>query len=117
MKASAPTVSKRAATCARTFAAIVLPLALAACMANDATPSQVPAGAPGLVNDYPNLNLAPTPATAQLTDEERDAATAELRSLRDRQASGRRLSSSEAERLRQLARTHGDNTLGAIGAQ
>jgi non-ribosomal peptide synthetase component E (peptide arylation enzyme) len=76
------------------------------------------AGACGLhVQRRHALNLAPTPATAQLTDEERDAATAELRSLRDRQASGRRLSSSEAERLRQLARTHGDNTLGAIGAQ
>jgi hypothetical protein len=66
-------------------------------------------------DQYPNLNIRPQPAAAQFTPEESKARTAHLKALRARQPSGSAgQAGSDAERLRRLSRTHGEQALEAI---
>lgn len=69
--------------------------------------------------DYPNLNVVPTPAAAQFTEEEKTARMEDLRARRaqlagEAQRQGVRDRSAE---LRRLGRTHADDTLKEIAAQ
>jgi hypothetical protein len=88
-------------------------VALAACSTRD-DPSS------GAVNTgtYPNLNIKPTIATAQLSQAERDAAVSSLKGASAGQAasgSGAGMTANEAE-LRRLGATHSDETLKEICA-
>jgi len=66
--------------------------------------------------DYPNLNVVPRPATAQFTDEEREAEAAALRARREQLAGGG-VVADRRDDLRRLARTHGDKAIEAIEAE
>jgi len=65
-------------------------------------------------NDYPNLNIATTPAAAQITAEERQQIINELTAKRGTGAGSGTAGMSEAERLKLLARQRQDETLSAI---
>jgi len=65
-------------------------------------------------NDYPNLNIATTPAAAQITAEERQQIIDELTAKRGTGAGSGTAGMSEAERLKLLARQRQDETLSAI---
>jgi hypothetical protein len=85
------------------------------------TPAAAEAEQPSFARpgDYPNLNVVPTPAAAQFTEEEKTARVDELRSRRDRlvgQAASQGVRDRSAE-LRQLGRSHADDTLRAIEAE
>lgn len=65
---------------------------------------------------YPNLNIKPQTAAAQLTPEQAAASKAELAATRDgaRTASGADANAASTNELRNLARSHGDETLRII---
>jgi len=65
-------------------------------------------------NDYPNLNIATTPAAAQITAEERQRIIDELTAKRGTGAGSGATAMSEAERLKLLARQRQKETLSAI---
>ncbi|MCO5066147.1 MAG: hypothetical protein M9924_17275 [Rhizobiaceae bacterium] len=101
-----------AGNCGRA-AMISLLFALAACT----TPDDPASGAVN-TGTYPNLNVKPAIAAAQLSQEERDAAVDSLKGAAAGQAAsgkGPSASASEAE-LRRLGATHSDETLKEICA-
>jgi len=65
---------------------------------------------------FPNLNIAPTPETTQLTDAEKNAKVAELRAaqqaVRSNGSGGTALTSQAS--LRQIGQTHASETLQEI---
>ena len=69
---------------------------------------------------FPNLNLRPTAANAQLTPEESAALLADLRSTQgrtSRTAAAAARSVPSTDELRRIGASHGDSTLRAISAQ
>ena len=79
-------------------------------------PAQAAFSTPG---EYPNLNVKPTPAAAQFTDEELKAQTEALRATREQQAQeadGRRAADRSVE-LRKLGQSHADAALEEIESQ
>lgn len=72
--------------------------------------------APG---EYPNLNVSPQPAAAQLTEAEREAGTADLRARREQLAADTAATGVQdrAEELRRLAQSHADDALKEIEGQ
>ena len=90
----------------------------------DAVPAaalEAPAGeavfsAPG---DYPNLNVNPAPAAAQLTDEERRQEAASLRERRAQQADDARANAvhDSSKELRRLGSSHARDVLKEIEGQ
>lgn len=70
--------------------------------------------APG---EYPNLNVIPTPAGPQLTEQESRSTADELRARRAAQAAGdgaAATTTTSADELRRLATSHAQETLRAI---
>ena len=66
---------------------------------------------------FPNLNVKPDAAGDQLTDNDKEAQLAELRAAKARQSTQSGGGSpAEIRRLRELARTHADETLKEIEA-
>lgn len=116
----------RSAPAAARLGAVALALALAGCTTaaiEDVAPAAAadpwPERAFATPGDYPNLNVVPTPAAAQFTEEEKAERMGELRSRRDSlnsQAAGRGVRDRTAE-LRRLGRSHADETLKAIEDQ
>jgi hypothetical protein len=82
--------------------------ATAAATPQAAAPARQPDG-------YPNLNIVPKPANAQITDAEKAALIDELSAKRP-QAGGTAANAAEAERLRLLARQQIEQTLNQIEA-
>lgn len=130
------TARYRARLFARAFASLcAMPLALlpAACTTaaiEDVAPmaGESAAGAPAAgtgqqsfarPGDYPNLNVVPTPAATQFTEEEKAERIETLRARRDNlvgQSSARGVRDRSAE-LRRLGRNHADDALRAIEAE
>ncbi|MGC4023975.1 MAG: hypothetical protein QM744_01640 [Mesorhizobium sp.] len=95
-------------------AAVIAAMFLAAACT---TPDDPSSGATN-TGTYPNLNVKPATATAQLTQEERDAAVASLKGASAGQTAagkGAGTTASEAQ-LRQLGATHSDEALKEICA-
>ena len=63
---------------------------------------------------YPNLNIVPAGETAQISEEERAAKTAELNAARQEAQSAAGKQDNEAEKLRRLARKHAQEALDQI---
>ncbi len=107
-----------------TFLGLLLLLPAAGCgtaTIDDAVPAAAferPAVQPSATPDaFPNLNVAPVTAAAQITDEERDATAAELRARRDR-LTGRTSPAPTTRRdLQSIGERHGQNTLNEIEQQ
>lgn len=78
--------------------------------------SPPPAASFSRPGDYPNLNVVPKPAAAQITAEEKTTDTTLLRSIRAQQraqgAGGK--SGSTAEELRRIGRSHASDALRQI---
>jgi len=74
---------------------------------------------PSTPGTYPNLNIAPTPAAAQITPEEKEAETAELRARREQLAGELRQRdvSDNTSELNRLAQSHADAALKEIQGQ
>ncbi|MDZ5698320.1 hypothetical protein [Chelativorans sp. M5D2P16] len=92
---------------------------------DDAVPSAAPLAAAGAPqrptspDGYPNINVPAAAASPQLSESDRQRLTGELEGLRQRQATPLVSSAqalSEEERLRLLARSHGDRALSEIDA-
>ncbi len=70
-----------------------------------------------LTGDYPNINIEPHGATAQLTDTQRDELVLQMQALAEARAQGN-VSTAEYERklaqLRLLAATHSQNAIDSI---
>lgn len=70
-----------------------------------------------LTGDYPNINIEPRRATAQLTDAQRDELVLQMQALAEARAQGN-VSAAEYERklaqLRLLAETHSQSTIDSI---
>jgi hypothetical protein len=70
-----------------------------------------------LTGDYPNINIEPRRATAQLTDAQRDELVLQMQALAEARAQGN-VSAAEYERklaqLRLLAETHSQNAIDSI---
>lgn len=64
--------------------------------------------------DYPNLNIVPRPAAAQLTESEVEAKAAELRARRERLSGGGGSAADSSAELRRLAAGHADDALRQI---
>lgn len=82
-------------------------------------PQERPAPTPGFSRqgEYPNLNVVPAPATAQLTGEEVASKTAELRARRDRLTGGAGNSSAGPSSLSGFGGAHTDEVLRQIEGQ
>lgn len=107
MKAYVPAYQFSAA---RTLGLAAL-LALAGCgtaTIDDAVPR------PGVRNEYPNLNVAPQPATQQISNEERDEATGLLRARRASSQAASVGPAPNGAELRRLGQRHGEDVLRAI---
>lgn len=90
---------------------------MSASTAAPAAHSDFPAGAVDTAT-YPNLNVVPVAATAQLTEQERAAKTAELQAARARaSAQGPGVTPGHGRPLRRLARTHSGEVLLQIEGQ
>ena len=103
-------------------AALAAALSLAAC--SNTTMEDVPvaegrSGGPTNTGTFPNLNIPPQAATAQFTDEERDAKLAQLRSKQQAQSPGAAPAESpEARRKRlQVSQDEQADTLKVIEGQ
>jgi hypothetical protein len=86
----------------------------------DATAPRPGSEAPRVSGAYPNLNIRPGAAAAQLTPEESKAMLADLRSTQTRLAgSNARAARSvpSADELRRIGAAHGDSTLKEIASQ
>ncbi|QKV17794.1 hypothetical protein [Oricola thermophila] len=85
----------------------------------DAPQAMIPLGTgqPALTGRYPNINVEPGGAVAQMTDAERDALLLEMQALADAQAKGG-VSRADYERrlaeLRHLAATHSQAAIDTI---
>ncbi len=112
---------------ARGFSATCLALASAALIVGcasatieDAVPqsaSSLPAAGPVDTGTYPNLNIEPVAAAAQLTPAQRTAKEAELTAARARLAGrGGSAPSSDTQPLKRLAQSHGEEVLTEIEA-
>ncbi len=114
--------------------ALAAPVFLAACgtaTIEDAVPVSAtaqPAAATGASlaavtfsrpGDYPNLNVIPQPAAAQITEAKREADTTMLRAIREQQqADGRgRGAAGTAGELRRIGRSHATDALKEIQGQ
>ena len=99
-------------------AALAAVLLAAACTTSSVEQvAQAPgrSGQPVDTGTFPNLNIPPQAATAQFTEEERQAKLAQLRGLQQRQNSGVTAESAEARRKRlQLAVDEQEDTLKVI---
>jgi len=75
-------------------------------------------GQAALTGDYPNINVEPRGAVAQLTDAQRDELVAQMQALSRARAQGS-VSNAEYERklaeLNRLAATHSQETIDTIG--
>lgn len=79
-------------------------------------PSTAPAASFSRPGDFPNLNVIPKPAAAQITTEEKETDTTLLRSIRAQQraqgAAGK--AGSTAAELRRIGRSHASDALKQI---
>lgn len=92
-----------------------LALAAAGCAAPAGTGTTASTASTG-AGVYPNLNVPLTPATAQLTAEERAATADALRARREGLAPAGAPATSAAQ-LRQIGSTHSQDALRRIGAE
>jgi hypothetical protein len=105
-------------------AALVAVAALFAAACSSTTVEEVPAatgrsGSPTDTGTFPNLNIPPQAATAQFTEEEKQAKLAQLRAVQQKQNPGAPpVESPEAKRKRlQLLQDEQDETLKVIEGQ
>ena len=114
----APAQRLQASAAAALVALFVSGCSTASVDAGNATPASAQAAQASAFSppdQYPNLNIRPQPAAAQFTPEESKTRTAQLKALRARQPSGSGgQAGTDAERLRRLSRTHGEQALEAI---
>ena len=106
------------------MSAAVLAAALSIAACSTSTVEDVPAaegrsGGPANTGTFPNLNIPPQAATAQFTEEEKQAKLAQLRAVQQKQSpGGAPVESSEAQRKRlQLLQNEQDETLKVIEGQ
>lgn len=103
------------------MAAVAAALAIAAC--SSTTVEDVPvaegrSGGPTDTGTFPNLNVPRQAATAQFTEEEKEAKLAQLRALQQRQNPGAPVESAEARRKRlQISQDEQAETLKVIESQ
>lgn len=71
----------------------------------------------GIRNEYPNLNVAPQPATQQISEAERDEATGLLRARRASSQVAPAGPTPNGAELRQLGQRHGEEVLRAIESE
>lgn len=85
--------------------------------ASDMDPVFSGSGAANITGVYPNMNVEPRGATAQMTDEQRDVLYSQMRALATAHASGQ-VSTADYERrlavLRKLAESHSLDTIEKI---
>lgn len=96
-------------------ALVAIALGVAGCTSPASTGTATSTASTG-AGVYPNLNVPLTPATAQLTPEERAATADALRTRREGLAPAG-TSASSAAQLRQIGSTHSRDALGRIGAE
>jgi hypothetical protein len=96
--------------------------ALAGCAGGaveDAVPTAASTGAPRNSGTFPNLNIKPQVATAQITPEERQAQVEAMTAAQQQQAAAASApkDTTDPVLLRKLATTHANDTLKEIQAQ
>ena len=96
-------------------ALVTIALGAAGCASPTSTGTAASTASSG-AGAYPNLNVPLTPATAQLTPEDRTATADALRTRREGLAPAG-TSVSSAAQLRQIGSTHSRDALGRIGAE
>lgn len=90
-------------------------LALSACGTAPIDEAVPASSASASTGEFPNLNVPMTPATAQITPEERAATSASLRGRRDSLGAGVSAPPpSDAARMREIGSRHADETLREI---
>lgn len=101
----------------------LLPAACTTAAIEDVAPvaaeSAAEAGRPSFARpgDYPNLNVVPTPAATQFTEEEKAERIETLRARRDNLVGQSRGVRDRSAELRRLGRSHADDALRAIEAE
>lgn len=101
------------------LAAVALFVAACTSTVEDAPVAEGRSGGPIDTGSFPNLNIAPQAATAQFTEEEKQAKLTQLRAVQQKQnPSGAPVESPEAQRKRlQVLQNEQDQTLKVIEGQ
>lgn len=101
-----------------TAGVLALPLIAGACSSTNSTVASNAAPMSGRgaqdTGTYPNLNIRPTAAAPQFTEEQKAAKLADLQAAQRRQGAKAGAGGGNSAAMTVLARKHGDDTLKAI---